>query len=196
MQHPLATLLPAVRSDRIQDPTTAPTITYVPRYILVMSPLSSLPTELLQTIIEGIADRATLIALAQTCSTLRPLAEAQIFASIEIHSTEQLKKLAVTREKRPERFSYVRKLEYSPANRLWTGKECHTDLVGDMTKLRELRVDSPLINGRIEPWWAEGPVQEYMTMFHDANSLSGPDAPLQRLTSCEFLYHSSYDFMY
>ena len=161
-----------------------------------MPPLSSLPTELLQTIIEGIADRATLIALAQTCSTLWPLAEAQIFASIGINSTKQLKKLAVTLEKRPERFSYVRKLEYSPSYQLWAGKECHTDLVRDMIKLRELRVDSPLINGRIEPWWAEGPVREYMTMFHDANSLSGPGAPLQHLTSCELLYHSSYDFMY
>ncbi|KAF1968882.1 hypothetical protein BU23DRAFT_254999 [Bimuria novae-zelandiae CBS 107.79] len=147
-----------------------------------MFDLFALPTELVHNVIEAIDDRPTLIALAQTCQKLHPLAEAQLFKEIYIRDGTSVTRLAEALEQRPKRIRAIEKLEATPFWHGWQGIEQMPELVGRMQRLKSLKVESPLINSnRMDGWWSEGSAREYMDLFEVANGV--PSAHLGRPTA-------------
>ena len=135
-----------------------------------MFPLFSLPNELIDAIVESIDDRSTLVALAQTCKTLQPLAEDQLFKRIYVRNGRCVQRLIESMAKRPKRYRAIESLEATPPCYDWRGIEMMPSVVGKMEKLRSLKVESPLINtSHLGGWWSKQTVAEYMKLFEIAN---------------------------
>lgn len=111
-----------------------------------MFPLLSLPSDLIHPIIDSVDDRSDLLSLAQTCTQLRSLTEARLFKSIKVQHGKHAERLSAVLDVRPARYGYVQNLEVVPGPRHWKGIEVMPELIKRMHNLRELRVESPLIN--------------------------------------------------
>jgi hypothetical protein len=152
-----------------------------------MFPIFSLPNELIDAIVSALADRNTLVALAQTCSKLQPFAEAQLFKSIYIRDGPSVSRLARVLEQPPGRVKAVQHLEVTPTQHSWGGIDLMPELVGRLARLKSLKVESPMINTGIKPsWWSEGVMVGYMDLF------AGHGA-LECLTSCKLAFASTAD---
>jgi hypothetical protein len=145
-----------------------------------MFPLLTLPDELIDAIISAVADRPTLIALAQTCEKLQPFAEVQLFKDIYIHDGSAVTRLEMSLEQPPWRVEAVEHLEVTPTMYSYRGTEVMPEFIARLNKLKRLKVEAPMINSGSKPsWWSEGIVGQYMDMF------GGRSEGLVRLTSCE-----------
>jgi hypothetical protein len=144
-----------------------------------MLPLLFLPNELLEDIVSTLSDRATLLALAQTCSRLQPFAEAQLFKRVIVHDGPSVVRLARDLEQPPWRMKAVKNLEVTPTMHSWPrGIALMPELVGRLVRLESLKVESPLImSGEKPSWWADGIMLEYMDLF-------AGNGMLECLTSC------------
>lgn len=134
-----------------------------------MFPLLDLPTEIILPIVEAVSDRNDLIALAQTCKTLRDAAEAKLWDTIVVHDGAKTRALTTLLNARPARFAYVQKLAVTPDLSDWDCVQAMPRLVRQMNNLRWLQVENPLINtfqyGGSD--WEERCVEEYMQCFRD-----------------------------
>ncbi|KAF2188801.1 hypothetical protein K469DRAFT_684110 [Zopfia rhizophila CBS 207.26] len=154
-----------------------------------MFPLLTLPTDIILPIVESVDDQSDLVSLAQTCTKLQPLAEAQLFKTIYVRHGKHARDLSAVLQARPVRFNYVQKLEATPTVRGWECIEVMPSLVRKMGNLRELRVESPHINSsRYDRCWTEVSEAEYIDMFKEANESEGEVKPLKNLRS--FTLHS------
>ncbi|KAJ4352203.1 uncharacterized protein N0V89_007550 [Didymosphaeria variabile] len=135
-----------------------------------MFPLFSLPNELIATIVEALDDRPALVALAQTCQKLHPLAEARVFRNIYIRDGTSVARLAEILDQRPERFRMIKHLEATPTVHAWRRIEQMPELAGRMARLKSLKIEAPMINSGARPqWWSEGSMGEYMDLFEGRN---------------------------
>ncbi|KAF2735945.1 hypothetical protein EJ04DRAFT_511394 [Polyplosphaeria fusca] len=151
-----------------------------------MFPLLSLPDDLILPIVAAVHHPADLISLAQTCSKLRDLAEAQLFRSLFINRGSLAERLGKVLQVRPERFGYVQKVEATPGTGDWQGVEIMPSLVKRMHNLRNLHIESPIINNfRFDDWWEEQSVSEYMEAFAKEDEM---EKPLKNIES--FIFHS------
>jgi hypothetical protein len=143
-----------------------------------MSALLSLPNELIDAIFEALDHRPSLLTLAQTCPRLQTFAEARLFREIYIRDGPSTKRLASLLEYPPERAQAVQHLEVTPVLHAWRCIDQMPGVVERMTRLKSLKVESPMINGRSRPaWWSEGCMGDYMKLLEGST--------LKFLTSCE-----------
>jgi hypothetical protein len=150
-----------------------------------MSPFFSLPVELIDAIVSVHDDRRTLLALAQTCSTLQPFAEARLLKNIYIHDGQSVSRLARDLEQPPWRLRVVEHLEVTPTMYSCGGIELIPELIGRLARLKSLKVELPTINTARKPsWWPDGMMVEYMGLFMGKGALDC-------LTSCRLLIIST-----
>ncbi|KAH7082072.1 hypothetical protein FB567DRAFT_530534 [Paraphoma chrysanthemicola] len=164
----------------------------------MMFPLFSLPNELIDAIASAVDDRPTLLALAQTCSKLQPFAEAQLFKNIYIHDGPSVSRLAQSLEQPPERVRAVEHLEVTPTKHSWDGIALMPELVSRLTRLKSLKLESPMINtGRRPSWWSDVIMAEYMDLFA-GNAASGvwQKGAFECLTSFTLHSHGTNDRFY
>ncbi|KAJ7816791.1 hypothetical protein B0H13DRAFT_2380190 [Mycena leptocephala] len=153
-------------------------VTFLPRqnkrrYLAEMasSPLLSIPTELLLAVVEAIDDAASLRSFALTCKLTRLLAEPVLYR-------------AVLQQQLPTRAELVQALDLRPEYGRDAGIEALTPLVGAMTQLRALSMESPFANysywrSRANRRRWEALMQGYRVLFRDAQC----GASLQKLKS-------------
>ncbi|KAJ7234705.1 hypothetical protein C8J57DRAFT_1380034 [Mycena rebaudengoi] len=141
---------------------------------MASSPLLSVPTELLLAVVETIDDAASLRSFALTCKLARLLAEPVLYRAVLVTTGSQascLAKLVQVLDLRPEYGSNADVEELTP-------------LIGAMTQLRALSMESPFANyghwlsSAISRRW-ETLMQGYRALFLDAQCGAG----LQKLTS-------------
>lgn len=99
------------------------------------------------TIVDSIEDPSTLIALAQTCHALLLCAEAQLYKNVYVHSDRRFAGLATALERNPKRRLAIETFHATPMQDQWKFWEHMPGLVGTMKRLRNLRVESPLLRG-------------------------------------------------
>ncbi|KAJ6553220.1 hypothetical protein B0H19DRAFT_1236275 [Mycena capillaripes] len=156
------------------------------RYIVKMasSPLLSVATELLLVVVEAIDDAASLRSFALTCKLVRLLAEPVLYRAVLVTTGSQALCLAkaLQQQQPPTRADLVQVLDLRPD---WGADvEALTPLVGAMTRLLSLSMESPFANygsTAYRRWW-EALMQGYRALFLDAQCGAG----LQNLESCEF----------
>ncbi|KAF2798175.1 hypothetical protein K505DRAFT_119732 [Melanomma pulvis-pyrius CBS 109.77] len=153
-----------------------------------MHQLLLLATEIILSIVERVDDPSDLISLAQTCTNLQPIAEAELFKAINVRNGKHAQNLSKVLHSRPERFKHVQRLEATPTRYRWEGIQIMPSLVRKMTNLHELHIESPLCNGAFSHWWVEESEAEYINMFREANGVVGEETPLRNLR--RFKYHS------
>ena len=155
--------------------------------------LLSLPNELVDAIISTITDRPTLLAIAQTCQKLQPLAEAQLFKSISIRNGPSISWLARVLEQPPGRERAVEHLEVTPSIHSWRGVEMMPGLVGRLGRLKSLKVEAPMINtGKRPGWWADGVMVGFMDILaRDGVQGVWREGALGYLTSCKLAVTST-----
>jgi hypothetical protein len=140
--------------------------------------LLSLPNELIDAIVSALDDRPAILALAQTCSKLQPFAEAQLFRTIYIRDGRSVSRLARDLEQPPERVRAVEHLEVTPVMHSWRGIALMPELAGRLTRLKSLKLESPMIKtGKQPSWWSDGVMVEFMDLFTGNRAL-------EYLTSC------------
>ncbi|KAJ4294155.1 hypothetical protein N0V90_007845 [Kalmusia sp. IMI 367209] len=128
--------------------------------------LLSFPNELIDAVISNLTDRPTLLALAQACQKLQPLAEAQLPRYICIRDGPSISRLTRVLEQPPWRVRAVEYLEVTPSMHSWKGVETMPVLVGRLGRLRSLKVEAPMINRARKPeWWADGVMDGFMDLF-------------------------------
>lgn len=148
-----------------------------------MFPLLDLPAEIIVSVVDAVSPRNDLIALAQTCTTLRDAAEKRLFRTIEIHDGAKVASLTTVLNARPARFAYVRKLAVTPYTENWDRVQTMPRLIRRMHNLRWLQVENPLINTfRYGTDWEGGCVEEYMQCFRERED---GERALRNLRSCK-----------
>ncbi|KAJ7314199.1 hypothetical protein DFH08DRAFT_1041825 [Mycena albidolilacea] len=136
---------------------------------MVFSPLLSVPTELLLAVTEAIDDGASLRSFALTCKLARLLAEPVLYRAVL---------------QPPTRAELVQALDLRPEYGRHADVEELTPLIGAMTQLRALSMESPFANyglwgsSATRPRW-EALMQGYRALFLNAHSGAG----LQNLQS-------------
>lgn len=155
-----------------------------------MFQLLSLATEIILSIVELVDGPSDLISLAQTCTELQPIAEAELFKAINVRNGKHAQNLSEVLHSRPERFKYVQRLEATPIRYGWEGIQIMPRLVRKMSNLHELHIESPLCNGPYSRWWVKESEAEYINMFREANGVVGEETPLRNLRWCESAYAS------
>ncbi|KAF7335107.1 hypothetical protein MVEN_02261300 [Mycena venus] len=153
---------------------------------MASSPLLSVATELLLAVVEAIDDAASLRSFALTCKLARLLAEPVLYRAVLVTTGSQASCLAnaLQQQQPPARAELVRSLDLRPKFGRDAGVEALTPLVGAMTQLRTLSMESPFANyGRwrsraIRRRW-DTLMQGYRALFLDAQC----GASLQKLKS-------------
>ncbi|KAJ7476279.1 hypothetical protein B0H11DRAFT_2281675 [Mycena galericulata] len=151
---------------------------------MVPSPLLSVPTELLLAVVEAIDDAASLRSFALTCKYARLLAEPVLYRAILVTTGSEALSLAkALQQQQPlTRTELVQTLDLRPDYGRDTDIEALTPLVGAMTQLRALSMESPFANYGL---WSssairwEALMQGYRALFLDARCGTG----LQNLES-------------
>ncbi|KAJ7511200.1 hypothetical protein B0H11DRAFT_867879 [Mycena galericulata] len=153
---------------------------------MASSPLLSIPTELLLAVVEAVDDAASLCSFALTCKLARLLAEPVLYRAILVTTGSQALCLAKALQKQqpPMRVELVKALDLRPEFRRDADVEALTPLVGAMTQLRVLSMESPFANygrwrARASPRRWEALMQGFRALFLDAQS----SAALQKLRS-------------
>ncbi|KAF8160458.1 hypothetical protein K438DRAFT_1985711 [Mycena galopus ATCC 62051] len=150
-------------------------------------PLLSLPTELLLAVVEAIDDAASLRSFALTCKLARLLAEPVLYRAILVTTGSEASWLAqaLKPQKTATRAVLVQELDLRPEDSD-EDLEALTPLVGAMTQLRALSMESPFANygqwdsSESDAQW-EPLTQGFRALFLDAQCGAG----LQKLQSCE-----------
>ncbi|KAF8142654.1 hypothetical protein K438DRAFT_1946206 [Mycena galopus ATCC 62051] len=139
------------------------------------SPLLSVPTELLLAVIEAIDDAASLRSFALTCKLARLLAEPVLYRAILVTTGSQASCLtkALQQQQLHTRAELVQTLDLRAAYSRDADVEVLTPLVGTMTQLRALSMESPFAiwtgaNARWEPL-----MQGFRALFLDAQCGAG-----------------------
>ncbi|KAJ6482407.1 hypothetical protein C8R45DRAFT_1001336, partial [Mycena sanguinolenta] len=149
------------------------------------SPLLSVPTELLLDVAEAIDDSASLRSFALTCKLARLVAEPVLYRAVLVTTGSQASCLAqALQQQQPRtRAELVHVLDLRPEDEEADFKAL-TPLVGTMTQLRALSMESPFANYGLwdsdeshDRW--EPLTQSYRALFLDAQCGIG----LQNLTS-------------
>ncbi|KAJ7476250.1 hypothetical protein B0H11DRAFT_2235014 [Mycena galericulata] len=147
-------------------------------------PLLSVPTELLLAVVEAIEDAASLRSFALTCKFARLLAEPVLYRAILVTTGSQASCLAeaLKKQQTPMRAEFVQALDLRPEYDKDADVEVLTPLVGAMTQLRALSMESPFANYGL--WNSSGIrweqlMQGYRALFLDAQRGTG----LQNLQS-------------
>jgi hypothetical protein len=156
---------------------------------MASSPLLSIPTELLFSVVEAIDDAASLRSFALTCKLARLLAEPVLYRAVLVTTGSQASCLAkaLLQPQPPTRAELMQTLDLRPEYGRDADVEELTPLIGAMTQLRALSMESPFANyGR---WHSsanrtrwEALMQGYRALFFNAQCGAG----LQNLQSCEF----------
>ncbi|KAJ7819651.1 hypothetical protein B0H14DRAFT_1353790 [Mycena olivaceomarginata] len=149
---------------------------------MASSPLLSVPTELLLAVVEAIDDAASLRSLALTCKLARLLAEPVLYRAVLATTGSQVSSLAKALQQ--QRVELVQVLDLRPAYGSNADIEELTPLVGAMTQLRVLSIESPFANygpgvPRTLRRRREALTQGYRALFLDAQCGAG----LQNLQS-------------
>jgi hypothetical protein len=152
------------------------------------SPLLSVATELLLAIVEAVDDAASLRNFALTCKLARLLAEPVLYRAVLVTTGSQASCLTKTLQQQqlPARAELVQALDLRPEYSMDADVEALKPLVGAMTQLRALSMESLFANygqwrsSAINRW--EALMQGYRALFLDAQCGAG----LQKLESCEF----------
>jgi hypothetical protein len=156
---------------------------------MASSPLLSIPAELLLAVVEAIDDAASLRSFALTCKLTRLLAEPVLYRAVLVTTGSQASRLAkaLQQQQLPTRAELVQALDLRPKFGRDADVEGLTPLVGAMTQLRALSMESPFANYGL--WGSrssrrrwEGLMQGYRALFLNAQCGAG----LQKLKSCEF----------
>ncbi|KAJ6528564.1 hypothetical protein B0H19DRAFT_536771 [Mycena capillaripes] len=115
---------------------------------MASSPLFSVATELLLAIVEAIDDAASLRSFALTCKLARLVAEPVLYRAILVTTGSQASCLArALQQQQPlTRAELVRALDLRPKHGKDADVETLTPLVGAMTQLRALSMESPFAN--------------------------------------------------
>jgi hypothetical protein len=154
---------------------------------MASSPLLSVPTEILLAVVETIDDAASLRSFALTCKLARLLAEPVLYRAVLVTTGSQASCLAKVLQQPPTRAELVQVLDLRPEYGSNADVEELTPLIGAMTQLRALSMESPFANyghwlsSAISRRW-ETLMQGYRALFLDAQCGAG----LQKLTSCKF----------
>ncbi|KAF7361580.1 RNI-like protein [Mycena sanguinolenta] len=150
---------------------------------MASSPLLSVPTELLLAVVEAIDDVASLRGFALTCKLACVLAEPVLYRAVLVTTGSQASRLAkALQQQQPStRADLVQALDLRLAYSRDANVEVLTPLLGTMTQLRALSIESPFAiwhsgAGRA-PW--EALTQGFRTLFLDAQCGAG----LQKLES-------------
>ncbi|KAJ6477676.1 hypothetical protein C8R45DRAFT_1007618, partial [Mycena sanguinolenta] len=149
------------------------------------SPLLSVPTELLLDVVEAIDDSESLRSFALTCKLARLVAEPVLYRAVLVTTGSQASRLAQALQQRqpPTRPELVHVLDVRPEHRGDVDLDALTPLVGAMTQLRALSMESPYA---VHGFWGYGEAQDrwepltqsYRALFLDAQRGAG----LQNLT--------------
>ncbi|KAF7375445.1 hypothetical protein MSAN_00432400 [Mycena sanguinolenta] len=150
------------------------------------SPLLSVPTELLLNVVEDIDDAASLRSFALTCRLARLVAEPVLYRTLLVNTGSQASYLAqaLWQQQPPTRVELVHALDLRPEYGEDPDLEALTPLIGAMTQLRVLSMESPFANRSYwrfnegQDWW-ESLMEGYRAMFLDGQCGAG----LQNLTS-------------
>ncbi|KAF7332876.1 hypothetical protein MVEN_02392800 [Mycena venus] len=153
---------------------------------MASSPLLSVPTELLLAVVEAIDDAASLRSFALTCKRARLLAEPVLYRAVLVTTGSQASCLAkaLQQQQLPARAELVQVLDLRPEYGRDADVEALTPLIGAMTQLRTLSMESPFANygywdsSTIHGRW-EALTQGYRALFLDAQCGAG----LQKLES-------------
>ncbi|KAJ6568899.1 hypothetical protein B0H19DRAFT_1373322 [Mycena capillaripes] len=155
---------------------------------MVSPPLLTVPTELLLAVVEAIDDAASLRSFALTCKLARLLTEPVLYRAVLVTTGSQASCLAksLQQQQPPTRVELVRVLDLRPEydEDADADVEALTPLVGAMTQLGALSMESPFANyshwrseASLRRW--EALMQGYRALFLDAQC----DAGLQKLDS-------------
>ncbi|KAJ7488889.1 hypothetical protein FB451DRAFT_680034 [Mycena latifolia] len=153
---------------------------------MALSLLLSVPTELLLAVVEAIDDAASLRSFALTCKLARLLAEPVLYRTVLVTTGLQASRLAkaLQQQQPPTRAELVQALDLRPEYGRDADIEALTPLIGAMTQLRALSMESPFANyglwrsSAIRRRW-EALMQGYRALFLDAQCGAG----LQKLES-------------
>ncbi|KAJ6540486.1 hypothetical protein B0H19DRAFT_1175740 [Mycena capillaripes] len=117
---------------------------------MASSPLLSVPTELSLAVVETIDDTASLRSFAVTCKLARLLAEPVLYRAVLVRTGSQASCLvkALQQQQPPTRAELVRALDLRPKydRDADADVEALMPLVGAMTQLRALSMESPFAN--------------------------------------------------
>lgn len=131
-----------------------------------MSPLFSLPNELIDAIVSATDDRPSLVAFAQTCTKLQPFAEAKLFKNIYIRDGSSIFRLVRDLDQPPWRAKAVAHLEVTPNLYSWDGIDLVPELIEQLSKLKSLKVESPFIGLASQPhWWSDWMIVKFLDLF-------------------------------
>ncbi|KAF7375438.1 F-box domain-containing protein [Mycena sanguinolenta] len=150
------------------------------------SPLLSVPTELLLNIAEAVDDAESLRSFALTCKFARLVAEPVLYRAVLVTTSSQASCLAqaLQQQQPPARPELVHVLDLRPSYDQDADLEALTPLIGAMTELRALSMESPFANyghwlsSEAHDRW-EPLMQGFRALFLDAQCGIG----LQNLTS-------------
>ncbi|KAJ7197784.1 hypothetical protein GGX14DRAFT_470903 [Mycena pura] len=152
---------------------------------MASSPLLSVATELLLAVVEAIDDAASLRSFALTCKLARLLAEPVLYRAVLVTTGSQASRLAdaLQQQHLPTRAELVQVLDLRPDRGADVG--ALTPLVGAMTRLRALSMESPFEfsdygASAYRRWW-EALMQGYRALFLDVQFGVGLQN-LERLT--------------
>ncbi|KAF2742197.1 hypothetical protein M011DRAFT_472432 [Sporormia fimetaria CBS 119925] len=137
--------------------------------------LLCLPLELIIEIVRNLADdKQSLLHLAMTCRELHPLAEEQLYNTIELQDTGSLKAICYAFSKRPRRVEFVQTLRMvyryeRNLSQTFEDRQLLNRCIKDMKALREWRIESPFDNYK----WREDDgaarwVEDDMEVFREA----------------------------
>ncbi|KAF2119223.1 hypothetical protein BDV96DRAFT_514751 [Lophiotrema nucula] len=159
------------------------------------SRLLCLVDELLLAIIAQIDAHEALCNLAATCTRLQALAEPFAWASLLVISGRHARRIASALQTRPDRASYVKDFSVRYQYQVEEGIEELDGLVHQMSKLRQLHIESPCPNN--DPWrndlaeftsWTR---IDYQALFEQAMDVGRANPVLPMLQSFTLHGHSS-----